>query len=252
MKRFLILAYGVAVYLIFFPTFCYLIGFTSGHVVPKSAYDGVEGPAWLAVLVNVALVALFGVQHAVMARPKFKAWWTTIVPPAAERSTFVLATSLVLMLMFWQWRPISGEVWRVESTPLAATLWAFHYLGWGVVLLSTFLIDHFDLFGLRQVWLQFRGEAYTRKPFVKRLFYKWVRHPLMLGFLIAFWVTPEMTVGRLLFALSFSTYILIGVAMEERDLIAHHGARYLDYKRTTGGILPRFRKPAPAVVATPE
>jgi len=187
------------------------------------------------------LLGLFAVQHAVMARPAFKVWWTRIVPEAAERSTFVLATCVVLGLMVWQWRPIEGTIWLIEQPIASGILRALSFLGWGLVLFSSFLIDHFDLFGLRQVWLYFRGKEYTQHPFVERSLYHIVRHPLMLGFLIAFWATPNMTGGHLVFALLTTGYILIGTRIEERDLVKILGDDYIEYRARTPGLIPFLR-----------
>jgi protein-S-isoprenylcysteine O-methyltransferase Ste14 len=204
----------------------------------------------VAVLINGLLLGLFAVQHAVMARPGFKAWWTRIVPAAAERSTFVLSTCVVLALLVWQWRPIEGIVWRVDWPMAAGFLYAVSFLGWGIVLYSSFLIDHFDLFGLRQVWFYFRGKQYTSHPFVERSLYRLVRHPLMLGFLIAFWATPNMTAGHLVFALLTTGYILIGTRIEERDLVQFLGDAYLSYRARTPGLIPFLRPRAKAVDTT--
>ncbi len=241
MTRALTLAYGVAAYCVFLATFLYLIGFVGGLVVPKDVNSGAVGPLGAAVLINSLLLGLFAVQHAVMARPAFKAWWTRIVPEAVERSTFVLATCVVLGLMVWQWRPIEGTIWLIEQPIASGILRALSFLGWGLVLFSSFLIDHFDLFGLRQVWLYFRGEEYTQHPFVERSLYRIVRHPLMLGFLIAFWATPNMTGGHLVFALLTTGYILIGTCIEERDLVQILGDDYIEYRARTPSLIPFLR-----------
>ena len=185
MKRTLVLAYGIVVYALFFGVFLYLIGFVEGAVVPKTVDSGEQGPFGVAVAINLAFIALFGVQHTIMARPAFKRWWTTIIPPAAERSTFVLVASVILAAMFFFWRPIDGVVWHVETPALRYVIYAISLGGFGIVLFSSFLIDHFDLFGLRQVWLPFRGQDYHAPRFAERSLYRWIRHPLMLGFLEA-------------------------------------------------------------------
>lgn len=238
MRKTVILVYGVAVYALFSVAFLYLIGFTTGLVVPKSVDSGKAGPLWAAVVVDLAFIALFGIQHTIMARPAFKQWWTTIVPRAAERSTFVLLAAVILIAMMYFWRPIEGVVWDMQSPALRFALYAISLAGYGIVLYSSFLIDHFDLFGLRQVWLLFRGVDFTPPHFAERSLYRWVRHPLMLGFLLAFWATPTMTYGHLLFAAGFAVYTVFGVWIEERDLIALHGDRYLSYRRRTPGIIP--------------
>jgi protein-S-isoprenylcysteine O-methyltransferase Ste14 len=235
------LSYGLASYLVFLGTFLYAVGFVGNLVVPKSVDSGTVVPPGEAVAVDVLLLALFAVQHSVMARPAFKRWWTRVVPPQVERSTYVLASSLVLILLFWQWRPVPEVVWAVEQPAAVAALWALFGVGWAVALVSTFLIDHFDLFGLRQVVLYARGEPYTTPPFRTPGLYKVVRHPIMLGFLIAFWATPTMTWGRLLFAGMTTAYILVGVLLEERDLRAAFGSTHEEYRRRVGMLVPWWR-----------
>ena len=238
MKRSLIFAYGLLAYAAFLVTILYAIGFVGNFVVPKSIDTGETGPIWLAVLINVGFLGLFAIQHTIMARPAFKRWWTRIIPAAAERSTFVLIASAILLMMFWQWRPISTVVWNVDTPALRFALIAVSMVGWAIVLYSSFLIDHFDLFGLRQVVLHLRGREYGQKPFTERSLYRMVRHPLMLGFLIAFWATPTMTAGHLLFALVTTGYILIGTRIEERDLVGHLGEAYVEYRRRTPMLVP--------------
>ncbi|MHC5062924.1 MAG: methanethiol S-methyltransferase [Planctomycetota bacterium] len=240
--RILVLIYGLATYLIFFATFLYLIGFVVNMVVPKGVDDGTAaGSLGEALLVNLSCILLFGVQHTIMARPAFKRWWTRIIPEAAERSTFVLVTSGILILTFWQWRPLDGVIWSVEHPGLAMSLQVLGLLGWGLALLSTFVIDHFDLFGLRQVILFARGKPYTAVEMKENMLYRLVRHPLMLGFIVAFWSTPHMTVGHLVFAGAFTGYILIAVKIEERDLLRAHSG-YADYRRRVPSILPLPRR----------
>jgi protein-S-isoprenylcysteine O-methyltransferase Ste14 len=232
------LAYGLISYAIFLGTFLYAVGFVGNLVVPKSVDSGEAVPAGEAVAIDVLLLGLVAAQHSVMARPAFKRWWTRFVPPQVERSTYVLASSAALILLFWQWRQLPGVVWRVEP-PLAAVPWVLFGVGWVLVLVSTFLIDHFDLFGLRQVVLYARGWPYAPPPFRTPALYKVVRHPIMLGFLIAFWSTPTMTWGHLLFAGATTAYIFVGVLLEERDLRNAFGPAYEEYRRQAGMIVPR-------------
>lgn len=238
MKRFAVLAYGVIAYALFLVTFLYLLGFVGNLVVPKSLDSPRETPLAEAIFVDLLLVALFGVQHSVMARPGFKRWWTRFVPRPIERSTFVLATNLALAVMFWQWRPLGGVVWSVENPVGRAVLLGIFVAGWLLVLLSTFLINHFDLFGLRQVWLYFRGREYRPLRFATPGPYRLVRHPLYVGFMMAFWATPTMTLTHLLFAAAMTAYILIAIVFEERDLVVFHGRDYEEYRRRTPMLVP--------------
>jgi protein-S-isoprenylcysteine O-methyltransferase Ste14 len=235
-KGSLALVYGVVCYALFLGVFLYAIGFVGDFLVPKS----IDGPGRFelgALLVDLALLGLFAVQHSTMARPAFKRRWTRIVPAHLERSTFVLVTSLILALLFWQWRPFGAVVWQVDATALRAVIWALFALGWAVVLVSTFVIDHFDLFGLRQTWLYAQGKPYSPPGFKDSVLYRTVRHPLMLGFLIAFWATPRMTLGHLVFAIATTCYVLIAIQIEERDLLAMHD-EYEDYRRRVPMLLP--------------
>ncbi len=228
MGRLLAFVYGVVSYVVFFVTFLYAIGFVGNFVVPKSIDSGEPAPFGQALLINALLLGIFAIQHSVMARPGFKRWWTQ----------FVLLASLALLLLFWQWRPMVDVLWNVENVAARYVLWALFFLGWVTVLVGTALINHFDLFGLRQVYLYQQGKEYTELGFRTPFLYKVVRHPIMLGFIIAFWVTPFMTVGHLVFAVATTAFILIAIQLEERDIVSGHGAEYEEYRKQVSALLP--------------
>jgi protein-S-isoprenylcysteine O-methyltransferase Ste14 len=243
MKRYLIIGYGGAAYLLFLAAFLYLVGFVGNLVVPRTVNHGLPAPIGQAVLINVLLVSAFGFQHSVMARPAFKRWWTRFVPPPVERSTYVVLASVVLLLLYWQWRTMPAVIWDVRQTAGRLVVWALFWLGWAIALASTFMVSHFDLFGLRQVYLAWRGKPYTHIGFHARFLYRLVRHPLMLGFLIAFWSAPTMTAGHLLFSIAMTGYILIAVRIEERDLVAVLGDEYRDYRNDVSMLVPLKGRP---------
>jgi protein-S-isoprenylcysteine O-methyltransferase Ste14 len=243
MGRFTAFLYGVASYFLFFFTFLYAVGFVSGIVVPKTIDTGTVVPMAEALIVNLILMTLFAIQHSVMARPRFKQWWTRYVPKSVERSTYVLLSSLALILLFWQWRPLPTAVWHIENSSIAMAITGLSFVGWLIVLTSTFLINHFELFGLHQVANNLAGREMPTPRFRAPLFYKFVRHPLYLGFIIAFWAAPRMTIGHLLFAAVTTAYIVVGALLEERDLIDMFGDEYRRYKERVSMLVP-WRKPA--------
>jgi len=243
-NRTLSFLYGALAYVVFFAVFLYMVGFVGNMAVPKSIDSGPVVPIGKAILINVMLVGVFAVQHSIMARPAFKSWWTKIIPSHLERSTYVLLASLALALLFWQWRPMPTLLWNVEQPVLRATLIGLSLAGWGVVMYGSCLIDHFDLFGIRQVYLHLRNQPYSHPPFAVRSLYRFVRHPLMVGVLMAVWFTPAMTAGHLLFAVLMTGYILVGVPLEERDIARRLGPEYVAYRTETPMFVPLPRRKA--------
>src|SRR5688500_649177 len=241
LTRLLFFAYGVTCYVVFFATFLYAIGFIGNFGVPTALDGPAVDPLPTALAINTALLALFAVQHSVMARKWFKQRWTRVVPKPIERSTYVLFSSLALILLFWQWRPMGGVIWSVENAVGVAVLYALFAFGWGLVLVSTFLIDHFDLFGLRQVWLYLAGQPYVAREFVTPGPYRLVRHPLYVGWFFAFWMTPVMTIAHLVFAVATAAYILLAIQFEEHDLVEAHGAAYEQYRDRVPMLIPSLR-----------
>jgi protein-S-isoprenylcysteine O-methyltransferase Ste14 len=243
MGRSINMLFAVVAYAIFFATFLYLIAFVGNlPFVPITVDRGPAAPVAVALIVNIALISLFGIQHSVMARQRFKKWWTRVVPWPAERSVYVLMASAMLIVLMTLWRPIDGTLWSVTNPLGAGLLWALFALGWGIVLLSTFLLNHFELFGLQQAWFHLRGKEAPRHQLRQPMFYKWVAHPLYAGFFLAFWATPQMSYGHLLLAGGMSIYMLIAIRYEERDLTSYYGEEYTRYRSGVGMIFPRFGK----------
>jgi protein-S-isoprenylcysteine O-methyltransferase Ste14 len=242
-RRFIALLYGLAAYLVFFVTFLYAIGFVSGLVVPKTIDTGSVVPMTEVLIVNILLMSLFAVQHSVMARRQFKQWWTQFVPKSIERSTYVLLASLALVLLFWQWHPIPTVVWQINDPQIAMAITGLSFVGWLIVLSSTFLINHFELSGLHQVANNLVGRPMPAPRFRAPVYYQFVRHPIYLGFIIAFWAAPTMTIGHLLFAAVTTAYIIVGILLEERDLIDLFGDDYRRYKDRVSMLVP-WRKSA--------
>jgi len=240
LRRTFYFAYGCLSYALFLTTFLYAIAFVGGFIVPTQLDSPAKEPFWTALAIDMSLLGVFAVQHSVMARRWFKSWWTQIVPLAIERSTYVLLASLALDLLFWQWRPLGGTVWNVHSPVARPLVWVVFAYGWLQVLVTTFYINHFDLFGLRQVWLHLLGRQYTRVRFAAPAPYRFVRHPLYLGFLLAFWAAPTMTVAHLVFAVGTTAYILVAIQFEERDLAHEHGAPYDEYRGRVPMLFPRL------------
>ena len=246
--------YGLVAYAVFLVSFLFAVGFVGGQVVPKHIDSGDGGPVATALLVNLALMSLFAAQHSIMARPRFKRWWTQFVPKSVERSTYVLCASLALLLLFWQWRPIPAVVWHIDQPWLAQAVPGVSFLGWLIVLSSTFLISHFELFGVRQVVTNLSGRTMPPPRFRTPLYYNAVRHPIYLGFIIAFWATPTMTAGHLLFAAVTTAYIMVGILLEEQDLLVEFGEEYRRYRARVAMLVPWLgrgrRRDAPAVAVT--
>jgi len=238
LKRVAVFAYGVACYGVFLATFLYAVGFIGNLVVPKTMDSPARTPFLYALGIDVLLLGIFAVQHSVMARPWFKRAWTRVVPEPAERSTYVLLSSLALIALFAFWQPLGGTIWNIENPTGRLVIYQLFGLGFGVVLIATFLINHFDLFGLRQVWLYLTGQPYTELTFRTPLFYKYIRHPLYVGWFMAFWFTPTMTGAHLLFAVMTTAYILLAIRWEENDLIASHGESYIRYRESVPMFLP--------------
>jgi protein-S-isoprenylcysteine O-methyltransferase Ste14 len=239
MTRSLALVTAVLCYTAFFASFLYLIGFVAGlDMLPTHVDKGMQSAPLTAALIDLALIALFGVQHTVMARPRFKAAWTRTVSPAIERSLYCLAAAICLFVLFAFWNPIAGTVWSIETPAARLGIWALFLLGWTILFIATWLISHFELFGLTQAWHHYRGTQVPDQPFRTPSLYRWVRHPMYSGFLLAFWATPHMTYGHLLLAIGFSIYIFIGIAHEERDLLGQFGEHYSDYSKRVGMVVP--------------
>ena len=238
MKKSFFLVYGILCYVIFFVTFLYTVGFISSWVVPKHIDSAPQSSLGFALLVNASLLGIFALQHSIMARPAFKKWWANFVPAIIERSTYVIVSSLCLVLLFWQWQPIGGIIWEIKNPTTQLLLKLLSMVGFGIVLVSTFLINHFDLFGLRQVWLYFTGKEYFQISFKMPFVYKYVRHPLYFGFVVAFWAAPTMTAAHLFFALIMTVYIIIAIQFEEKDLIQYFGATYLQYRKSAPMLIP--------------
>lgn len=238
MKKTFFLVYSIIAYLLSVGTLLYLLGFVSALMVPKNIDSIPQSSLGFALLVNIGLITLFGLQHSIMARPSFKRWWTQFIPEPIERSTYILLTSFCLIILFWQWQPIGGIIWQVESETIQLILKSLCVLGFGIALASTFLINHFDLFGLQQVWFYVTQKQYEPSTFKTPFFYKYVRHPLYFGLIIMFWSTSTMTLTHLFFALMMTGYIMTGIQFEENDLIKIFGAKYEEYKRSVPMLLP--------------
>ncbi|MGA7837596.1 MAG: methanethiol S-methyltransferase [Ignavibacteriaceae bacterium] len=250
MKRTFVFAFGVLSYLIFFAVFLYWIGFMENFLVPKGIDSGIQTPVLLALLINFLLVALFGLQHSIMARGKFKKWITKFIPTAAERSFYVLFSSLLIILMFWQWRPIGLSIWHVENSTWQYVIYGVFALGWIILLIATFLINHFELFGLQQIYMNLRNKPMKYPEFQMPMLYRIVRHPMMIGVILAIWATPDMTAGHLMFSVLMTVYILIGTYYEEKDLVKNFGAEYIIYKNSVPKIIPIGKKKQPEELST--
>jgi len=243
MGRLVIMALALACYAAFFASFVYLVGWVGGfEFMPTHVDKGLSAAPATAALINIGLIALFGIQHSVMARPGFKAAWTKMIPAAAERSIYCLVTALVLVVLFRFWHPIEGTIWSVQNETARMAIWAMFWLGWGILFISTWLLNHFELFGLQQAWLNLTGKQEAPPKMRTPLFYKFVRHPLYTGFFIAFWAAPDMSYSHLLAAVGFTIYIMIGISYEERDLLAVFGQQYADYRKRVGAFIPGIGK----------
>jgi methanethiol S-methyltransferase len=250
MKKIFVFAFGLVSYLIFFAAFLYWIGFMGNLIVPKGIDSGVSGPVLTAVLINFFLVALFGIQHSTMSRGIFKKWITKFIPIAAERSIYVLVSTLILILLFWQWRPIDIEIWNVESNTFQTVIYGIFALGWVILLISTFLINHFELFGLQQIYTNLRNKPMKYPEFQMPLLYRIVRHPMMIGVILAIWATPYMTAGHLMFSVLMTGYIMVGTYYEERDLVKNFGAKYIMYRNSVPKMIPMGKKKLPEELST--
>jgi len=242
MKRIAFFLYGTFCYLFFLGIFLYAVGFLGNFGVPNTIDGPPQVSVWQALAINTLLLGLFALQHSVMARQGFKRWWTQYVPPPIERSTYVLFTNIALALMFYAWQPMGGEIWQVQDPIGQGLLYGVFAAGWGLVLMATLQINHFDLFGMRQVWLYLRNQEYTPLPFKTPALYRHVRHPLYVGWFLAFWATPRMTVAHLVFAVTTTLYILMAIQWEEKDLVAFHGQAYKGYQQRVPMLIPRFFK----------
>ena len=251
MRRWLFFVYGVANHLLFFGVFAYMAGFVGNVVVPKSIDSAYSGSTSKAVIIDVLLLALFAAQHSIMARPAFKRVWTRIIPEPIERSTYVFIANVVTIVLMWQWRGIDQVVWNAQLPMLRGLLWSLFTIGWLLIFLASLMINHFDLFGTRQVWLYLRGRAYQALPFRVPSLYKHVRHPLYIGWAIAFWATPTMSVGHLLFAGSLTAYMGLAALVEERDLVAYFGRQYEEYRQRVPMFIPRWKR-AEVVMSSPK
>jgi protein-S-isoprenylcysteine O-methyltransferase Ste14 len=247
MKKKLIFLYGILAYFAFSFVFLYAIGFFNNLIVPKSIDTGASSPFWQALWIDAGLICLFAIQHSVMARPGFKRVWTRIVPKAIERSTYVLLASLVFALLYWQWRPLPERIWDIEAAWGQLLMWGLYGLGWAVVIVSTFMISHTHLFGLKQVYDHLRGQKLSSPAFKTTGFYHYIRQPMNLGLLIAFWATPHMTVGHLVFSVAATGYILVALRLEERDLIQVFGDKYRNYQKKVPMLIPRIRPVGPSL-----
>jgi protein-S-isoprenylcysteine O-methyltransferase Ste14 len=241
MQRLGFFLFGVLAHVMFLAVFAYMAGFVGNFLVPKSIDSPVvAGSIWTAVAINLILLAAFTVPHSVMARPSFKKWWTQFVPQPVERSVYVFVSNLLMIALLVLWRPIDGVVFDVQHPAARAAMWSLFVIGWLLVPVASLMINHFDLFGTRQVWLNLQQRAYSNLPFRTPLLYRFVRHPLYVGWIIAFWATPTMTAGHLLFALAVTAYIMVAIPLEERNLSEHFRDQYIDYRRNVGGLIPRF------------